>query len=97
MSPPVSLHPEALIDASEARRWYASRSLEAARGFVLAIGDALGQITDAPQRWPHYLHGTRRLLLRRYPFAIVYRVYPDRILVVAIAHQRRRPGYWRSR
>jgi hypothetical protein len=53
--------------------------------------------------WPRsigrssYLRGTRRLLLQRFPFSIIYRVESTWVLVVAIAHQRRRPGYWRRR
>jgi plasmid stabilization system protein ParE len=38
-----------------------------------------------------------RVLFRRYPYAIIYRVLPDRIEILAIAHARRRPGYWRNR
>jgi hypothetical protein len=41
--------------------------------------------------------GTRRLVLRRFPFAIVYRLAGEFVLVLAIAHMRRRPGYWRGR
>jgi plasmid stabilization system protein ParE len=44
-----------------------------------------------------YLAGTRRLLLRRFPFALVYRVREPDLVGVAVAHQRRRPGYWRPR
>ncbi len=40
---------------------------------------------------------TRRLLLPRFPYQIVYRIRPGEIVVVAIAHSRRRPGYWKSR
>lgn len=45
------------------------------------------------ERWPIYLHGTRRVLLVRFPYLVVYREEPARILVVAVAHARRRPGY----
>jgi len=41
--------------------------------------------------------GTRRYLLQRFPFSVVYRVEARRILIVAVAHARRRPSYWRSR
>ncbi|MEW6688102.1 MAG: type II toxin-antitoxin system RelE/ParE family toxin [Pseudomonadota bacterium] len=39
----------------------------------------------------------RRVLVARFPYSIVYRHDPDFILIVAVAHQRRRPGYWRGR
>ncbi len=41
--------------------------------------------------------GTRRLALRRFPYSIIYRLRGEAIHVIAFAHQRRRPGYWRSR
>ena len=97
MTLPIELHPEAIEEGAEARRWYAERDVGAALGFVSALDDAIARIADSPLRWPQYLHDTRRLLTRRYPFAVVYRVFDDRVLVVAIAHQRRRPGYWAIR
>jgi len=39
----------------------------------------------------------RRFPLRRFPFALVYRVDKDRLRVLAVAHRRRRPGYWNQR
>jgi toxin ParE1/3/4 len=43
------------------------------------------------------LHGTRKYLLRRFPYAVIYRVTDEAIEVVAVAHGRRRPGYWKTR
>jgi plasmid stabilization system protein ParE len=44
-----------------------------------------------------YLENCRRILLHRFPFFIVYRFRQARIEIVAVAHARRRPGYWRER
>jgi toxin ParE1/3/4 len=41
--------------------------------------------------------GLKRALLHRFPFSLIYSVEIDAILIVAVAHQRRRPGYWRDR
>jgi len=79
---PVVLHPDAVEEAQAAWQWYLERSQSAA---------------EAPERWPLFVHGTRRFLFRRFPFQIVYRVANDRIEVVAIAHGRRKPGYWKTR
>jgi hypothetical protein len=54
------------------------------------------QIGEAPERWPAHLHGTRRFMLRRFPFSVVYRPHEDFVEVVAVAHAKRRPGYWRG-
>jgi toxin ParE1/3/4 len=96
-SKPYRLHPEAWDEIEGADQWYLERSVDASTGFITSVSDALDMISDAPERWPKYLHGTRRLVLQRFPFSIVYLVEPKIVNVVAIAHSKRRPGYWRRR
>jgi toxin ParE1/3/4 len=50
-----------------------------------------------PELGPLVGRGLRRALLHRFPFSLIYSVEVDVILIVAVTHQRRRPGYWRSR
>ena len=40
---------------------------------------------------------TRRILVQRFPYQVVYSLTPDEIVILAIAHLKRRPGYWKSR
>ena len=94
---PLEFHPDARIEALEAYDWYAERSLNAGDAFQDELQDAGRAIQDDPQRWARYLYGTRRYLMRRFPFGVVYRVATDRIEIVAVAHGRRRPGYWKAR
>lgn len=54
---------------------------------------ALDRIGEAPRTWPPYIAGTRRYLLRRFPFFVVFREVGDRVQIVAVAHARRQPGY----
>lgn len=91
---PVEFHPEALEEAQAAMRWYRERSEPAAVGFMRELERA---VAEAPQRWPAGAAGTRRFLLRRYPFCLVYRERPSSVQIIAAAHGRRRPGYWRHR
>ena len=93
----VELHPEALSDARAAYGWYYARNPSAAAAFLVEIDRAVEEILEAPERWPRFLHGTRRFVLRRYPFSVVYRLTDPTILIIAFAHGRRRPGYWRTR
>jgi len=88
---------EALQEAEGAARWYAERSVTAAAAFSAEIDAAESAIARLPDAWPPFDHGTRRYLLQRFPFSVVYRVEEHRILIVAVAHARRRPGYWKSR
>jgi plasmid stabilization system protein ParE len=87
----------ALEDAESAARWYSGRSTIAAQEFAEEIDAAITAIERLPNAWPAYDHGTRRYLLRRYPFSVIYRIEPKRILIIAVAHGHRRPEYWRSR
>ncbi len=88
---------EAVVEAATAAEWYATRSATAAAGFEAELAEAESAIHMLPHAWPPYDHGTRRYLLRRYPFGVVYCVERTRILIVAVAHGHRRPGYWRDR
>jgi plasmid stabilization system protein ParE len=92
----VELHPGALAEAEKAVAWYAQRNAHAAVAFARAVSHAIDLISESPERWPVYLEGTRRILVERFPFQLVYRVGGTRVLVVAVAHGRRRPGYWAS-
>jgi plasmid stabilization system protein ParE len=67
---------EALEEAEAAARWYAKRSLRAAAGFSDEIDVAEDAIAERPNAWPPFEHGTRRYLLRRYPFSIIYEWKP---------------------
>jgi len=87
----------AAAEALEAVAWYRDRSVVAAAAFQLEIRRAFSEVEGAPEAWPAYVEGTRRFLLQRFPYEVVYVVRGNRVLVVAIAHCKRRPGYWRDR
>ncbi|TME75332.1 MAG: type II toxin-antitoxin system RelE/ParE family toxin, partial [Chloroflexi bacterium] len=69
----------------------------AAEAFALEVDLVVRRVVETPERYAAHLKGTRRALFPRYPFSLIYRVSPEVIEIVAVAHQRRRPGYWRSR
>jgi plasmid stabilization system protein ParE len=96
-SKPYRVHPLAWEDIDAADAWYFERSRDASDGFVVEVSLAIETICEAPQRWPKYLHGTRRFLLDRYPFSVIYLDQPDFVNVVAVAHHKRKPGYWKQR
>jgi plasmid stabilization system protein ParE len=94
---PVWLHPEAIREARAARQWYERRSAHAADAFMTELDRAIELIERGPRQWPGYLGDTRRYVLHRFPFFVVYRETTSRIEVIAVAHGRRRPGYWLGR
>ena len=97
MARPIGFHPAVLAEAAAAASWYRERSAKAAAAFEAEIAHAMERIAGAPDRYPPYIDESRRILLRRFPYSIVYRLNTDSIEIVAVAHWRRRPGYWRHR
>lgn len=97
MSRSYLFHPDAAIEAFEAQDWYAERDDLAAAAFAHEVGLVIRSIAESPERYPRDLHGTRRIIFPRFRFSIVYLELGELIWIVAIAHQRRRPGYWRER
>lgn len=93
----AELHPEAIAEARAAYRWYAEQNPSAAIAFMTELDHAISEIETSPERWPVHLHGTRKFLFRRFPYAVIYRITERDLQVIAVAHGRRRPGYWRSR
>jgi plasmid stabilization system protein ParE len=94
----VVIHPEALSEAAAAVSWYSERSLRAPLAFIAEIDKAIESISAAPDRWPILEAGCRRFPLYRFPYFIVYRQKSEQLIqVVAVAHARRKPGYWRNR
>jgi len=90
-------HPEAWAEFEAADDWYRERSPEASVRFLSAVYDALETIAVWPESWPPYHYGTRRFILHRFPFSVVYLDRPSSVNVVAIAHHKRKPGYWKDR
>ena len=93
----VEVHPAAADEAEAAERWYRDRNETAATRFRRELDRAVEMIAERPEAAPPYVDNTRRFLLRRFPFFVVYRVFSQRVQVVAVAHARRRPQYWRQR
>lgn len=93
----VEFHPQADEEAVSAYYWYAERSATAADRFSEELDAAVARIQSNPECGATYLHGTRCYLLRRFPYLVVYRPTEGAVQVIAVAHGRRRPGYWKSR
>ncbi|WP_417735557.1 type II toxin-antitoxin system RelE/ParE family toxin [Rosistilla oblonga] len=94
---PLEFHPDARLEALEAYDWYAERSQRVAYTFHDELQGAGRAIEHNPERWESYLLGTHRYLMKRFPYVIVYRVATDRVEILAVAHGRRKPGFWKER
>lgn len=94
---PIAFATEAELEAREAFLWYEARNPRSANRFEAQVVAALDRIAEAPEQGPEIEPGIRRMLLHRFPYALLYAIESDRILVLAVMHLRRRPGYWRGR
>ena len=61
------------------------------------VFDTIGRIIRHPKAWPPYKHRSRRCLTNRFPYAVIYRIEEDFILIFAVAHMSREPDYWSKR
>lgn len=89
-------HPEALTEYAEAVQYYARRA-EVAQAFIDAVEDAVYQIRESPTRWRVVDEDVRRCLTRKFPYGILYTIEQDYVLILAVMHCSREPGYWKNR
>jgi plasmid stabilization system protein ParE len=76
--------------------FYESREPHLGEEFLEELSQSFHRVTENPFSYSIYFDNYRRYLMSRFPYAVVYRIEGQRILVFAVAHLRRRPGYWRD-
>lgn len=97
MSKPISFLHEARIEMTEAAVFYDTQVRGLGVTFLNTIERGLGDIQSHPTRWPTIGRNIRRLRIGRFPYGILYRETFATIIIVAIMHLHRRPGYWQNR
>lgn len=96
MTPPV-FRAAAAADVEEAYPWYEAQRAGLGDAFLASVHAALEIIQAHPDAAPVVHRDTRRLLLRRFPYGIHYRLVQGQIVVVACFHAKRNPRIWRAR
>jgi toxin ParE1/3/4 len=91
------VHPLAVREIHKGADRYKKISSELEDRFTLAVEHALRRILEHPEIGEEITRGERKLLLRRFPYKLIYQPGADRVFVVALAHHKRREGYWRRR
>ncbi len=88
----------ALHELTEARHYYLKQaSARIAAAFVEQFESTASLILAHPELGKPVSSRVRALPISRFPYSVIYRITPDAIIVLAIAHQRRRPTYWAQR
>jgi toxin ParE1/3/4 len=93
----VEFHPNAAQESIETTAFYEHRVSGLGDGFILEVERVVDRLQAHHQIGQRLEGHFRRIILARFPYSLIYRVETDRIWVVAVAHHRRRPGYWRER
>jgi plasmid stabilization system protein ParE len=93
----VVLRPAARDDLIGSLAWYESQRPGLGSEFLGCVDAALAAIARDPGLATEVADGVRRVLIRRFPFGIYFLSEPDRVVVLAVLHQRRDPRIWRQR
>ena len=97
MKPRLVFRPQAEAELLDGRRWYDERRSGLGGAFAMAVSKAVAGIVEDPLTYPRVHGETRRALVKRFPYAVYFRVLPDELVVLAVMHGRRHPRYWQSR
>ena len=65
--------------------------------FAAEVRFAIRRVVETPERWRVLEEDVRRCLVRVFPYSVLYTIEADFILIVAVMHGKRHPGYWRYR
>lgn len=87
-----SFHPLADFELLDAAKFYETRSTGLGHSFLAAVRQAIEQIQARPESSPLVRGGLRRKVLPRFPYSLIYKVEAGAITILAVMHQKRRPG-----
>ena len=93
----IQLLPEALSEFEDAFSWYAQRSQLAAESFRTAVFEKVDALEHEADMWPRDHDGIHYSALNRFPYTLHFEIEGSTVTVLAIAHHRRRPSFWKAR
>ena len=93
----IEFLPEADNEFREAARYYEGEALGVGMVFIAEVHRAMAWIARNPNAAAKIGSGIRKKVLKYFPFNLLYCIEGELVLIIAVAHQKRRPRYWRSR
>ncbi len=84
-------------EMTESAVFYERESKGLGSDFLDEVDRVVAQIRDYPQIGQAYTPNFRRYVLARFPFSILYAVEENELLIIAVAHHKRKPGFWKNR
>jgi toxin ParE1/3/4 len=92
-----SFHPEAEDEFIVGQNFYDDCEFGLGKAFLDEVYETIDRILQFPSSWPRSSNLTRRCLCNRFPYSVIYRNTDTEITIYAVAHQSRKPGYWKNR
>lgn len=92
-----SFHPEARFELAQTVEYYQIMGQPLGVEFLEEVFNTILRITEFPKAFPKLSPNTRKCLVNRFPFAVIYQARQNEIFIVAITHLSRKPGYWKER
>ncbi|HEX2079405.1 MAG TPA: type II toxin-antitoxin system RelE/ParE family toxin [Longimicrobium sp.] len=93
----LTVHRLAIRETQKTASAYDKKSLHLGDRFTAEVDRAFARIRENPNIAAQNERGERQLILHRFPYKVIDRVLPDRAVVIAVSHHKRREGYWRRR
>jgi len=83
-------------DIAEAFTWYLERNATAADAFRAEVFETIDRLAEGPLSWPADDEGNRKRVVKRFPYTVWFEALGSTVTVLAVAHHKRRPAYWRK-
>jgi len=90
-------HPEAEAELDKAVEYYEQRQQGLGLEFVEEVYATVTRIIQYPNAWSALSKNSRRCLVSRFPYGVIYQIKSNTLRIIAVAHLNRRPGYWKER
>ena len=93
----VKFHPDAENEMIKAAVYYETQQSQLGRRFLASVQDTINRIVFNPRLYPAIDLDVRRCLTKTFPFGILFRELPDKVVIMAVMHLHRDPDYWKNR
>lgn len=93
----VKFHPDAESEMIEAAAYYEMQQSQLGRRFLASVQDAINRIVLNPRLYATVDLDVRRCLTKTFPFGVLFRELPYKIVIMAVMHLHREPDYWKNR
>ena len=97
VSLPIVLRPEAWAEFDDAFDWYEQRRPGLGVDFVAQVQEVFDRVSTTPERYAQIFHDVCRVVVRRFPYSVFYKVEPEQVVVLAVFHSKRDPQIWQAR